>query len=286
MLTNNRMEKIQSERLRYLPNVNSLLKISIGLILFTIISTALVYAETISVNVDGTSYNVEYSTIGMTVSAIEADTDFISLILAVEVTDSPGILDITFERSFFDSIYDGLDEDFFVLADGIEATFAEIETTSTSRTLSIELPSGTGELEIIGSVFGSESTVEEPEPVVEEPEPVVEEPKTETPKTETPKTETPKTETPKTETPKTETPKTQCGPGTILKDGACVLDERCGPGTILKDGSCVIDPTMSSDKPSQGMGRQMIMGVVTAFVIAGTVGLILAIMSKASKSSN
>ena len=39
------------------------------------------------------------------------------------------------------------------------------------------------------------------------------------------------------------TPKTQCGPGTVLKDGACVLDERCGPGTVLKDGACVLDST-------------------------------------------
>ncbi|MCV0392649.1 MAG: hypothetical protein K5790_05060 [Nitrosopumilus sp.] len=264
------MEKSQSDMLRHLPNVNSLLKISIGLILFTIISTALVYAETMSVTVDGTSYDVEYSTIGMTVSAIEADTNFVSLILAVEVTDSTGVLDITFERTFFDSIYEGLDEDYFVLADGIEATFTEIETTSTSRTLSIELPSGTEELEIIGTVFGSEVVEETEEPVIEETEePVVEE--TEEPvieETEEPvieETEEPVVE----ETPKTETPKTQCGPGTILKDGVCV-----------------IDPSMSSDKPSQGMGRQMIMGVVAAFVIAGTVGLILAIMSKASKSSN
>jgi len=38
-----------------------------------------------------------------------------------------------------------------------------------------------------------------------------------------------------------DTPKTQCGLGTILKDGVCVLDERCGPGTVLKDGVCVLD---------------------------------------------
>ncbi|NNL58528.1 MAG: hypothetical protein HKP31_03550 [Nitrosopumilus sp.] len=256
MLSNNSVQKIQSERLKNIPNLNSLLKISIGLILFTIISTAFVYADTISVDVEGTSYDVDYTATGMTVSAIEADTDFISLILAVEVTDSTGILDIAFERNFFDSIYEGLDDDFIILADGDEPAFTEIETTSTSRTLSIELPSGTEEVEIIGSVFGSFASVEEP------------------------------TETPKTETPKTETPKTQCGEGTILKDGVCVLDERCGPGTILKDNTCIIDPAMPSDKPSQGLGRQMIMGVVAAFVIAGTVGLILAIMSKASKSSN
>jgi hypothetical protein len=40
-----------------------------------------------------------------------------------------------------------------------------------------------------------------------------------------------------------ETSKTQCGPGTIPKDGVCVLDERCGPGTIFDEDtySCILD---------------------------------------------
>ena len=43
------LNKPQSERLQNFPNVNSLLKISLGLILFTILSSAFVYAETIPV---------------------------------------------------------------------------------------------------------------------------------------------------------------------------------------------------------------------------------------------
>ncbi|MEK0376353.1 MAG: hypothetical protein QQN51_04415 [Nitrosopumilus sp.] len=37
--------------------------------------------------------------------------------------------------------------------------------------------------------------------------------------------------------------KTQCGPGTIPKDGVCILDERCGPGTIFDEDSysCILD---------------------------------------------
>ena len=40
-----------------------------------------------------------------------------------------------------------------------------------------------------------------------------------------------------------ETSKTQCGPGTIPKDGVCVLDDRCGPGTIFDEDtfSCVLE---------------------------------------------
>jgi len=278
------VEKLISKRTSFL-SVDTLLKITLGLVLFTILSFAFVYAETISVDVDGTTYDVEYTATGMTVSAIEADLDFISLILAVDVTDSPGILDITLDRSFFDSTFNGLDEDFIILADGTEPTFTETTSNSQSRTLHIELPSGTEDVEIIGSVFGNSSIPVE-EPVVEEPvveEPVVEEPVVEEPVVE----DKPIVTTPKVEDkPIVTTPKVQCGPGTILKDGACVLDQRCGPGTILKDGACVLDSTLKPTQTSvKGIGKELVMGVVVAFVVAGTVGLILGIMSKASKSS-
>jgi hypothetical protein len=249
------------------------------------ISTALVYAETMSVDVEGTSYDVDYDVTGMTISGIDADTDFISIILTVDVTDSNGTLNITLERSFFDSVFQGLDDDFIILADGDEPNFSEIETSSQSRTLSIELPSGTEEIEIIGSIFGQ--TVEET-PVEETPveeTPVEETPVEETPVEETPVEETPVEETPVEETPVDTTPKTQCGPGTILKDGACVLDERCGPGTILKDGACVLDSTTPTSSPSKGMGKESIMGFVAAFVIAGIVAVVLGIIARASKSN-
>ena len=66
-------------------------------------------------------------------------------------------------RSFFDSTFEGDDDDFIILADGDEPNFTETSTTGQSRTLSIELPSGTEEIEIIGSVFGDSSSVREPQ---------------------------------------------------------------------------------------------------------------------------
>ena len=293
MLDYSRVEKTRTETLGYLPNVNLLLKISLGLILFTIISAALVYAETESVTVDGTSYDVSYTGTEMTVSGIEADTDFISLILTVDVTGSSGTLDITFDRSFFDSIYNEADDDFIILVDGDEPTFTETQTNSQSRTLSIELPAGSEEVEIIGSSFNNsvaEETPVEETPVEETPveeTPVEETPVEETPVEETPVEETPVEETPVEETPVEETPRTQCGPGTVLTDGACVLDERCGPGTSLEDGVCVLDSTPApTSSTSKGMGKELIIAVVAGIVIAGTIGVILAIMSKASKSSD
>ena len=84
-----------------------------------------------------------------------------------------------------------------------------------------------------------------------------------------------------------QTQSTQCGPGTTLQNGVCVLDERCGPGTILKDDVCVLDSTyQSSGSSTGGMGKEMIMGVIVAFVAAGTVGVVFGIISKASKSND
>ena len=273
-MNNFAVNEMYSEKYTKLPSVNSLLKISLGLVLFTMISTALVYAETMSVDIDGTSFDVEYDATGMTISGIEADTDFISLILTVDVTESTGTLDITLDRSFFDSTFEGLDYDFIILADGDEPNFSETATTPQSRTLSLELPAGTEEIEIIGSTFGQ--SVEET--------PVEETPVEETPVEETPVEETPVEETPVEETPVEETPKTQCGPGTVLENGACVLDERCGPGTVLKDGACILDSTSSSSSSGvKGMGKESIIGFVVAFLGAGIVAVVFGIIARSQK---
>jgi len=230
------------------------------LIFFTILSTVFVYAETISVDVDGTSFDVQYTAVGMTVTGIESDTESASLIFSVDVTDPTGILNVELERSFFDSIYDDTDDLFFILADGDEAISEEIQSTSQSRSLIITVPSGTEDLEIIGSVFNN--SVEEPiveEPIVEEP--IVEEPIVEN------------------------ILNNECGPGTVLEDDICILDQRCGPGTILEDGVCVLDSTPVTSS-SSGNSKELIMSITVAFVIAGIIGIILALISRANRKKN
>jgi hypothetical protein len=282
MLDYSGAEKTQTQRLNPLPNVNSLLKISLGLIFFTLLSTALVYAETIPLDIEGTSYDVDYTATGMTVSAVEADLDFISLILTVDVTESPGTLDITFDRTLFDSTFEGLDDDFIILADGDEPVFSETQTNSVSRTLSIELPAGTEEIEIIGSSFNTPSDTTDDSAAAD---------KAAADKAAADKAAADKAAADKAAADKaaavTTTTATQCGPGTILKDGACVLDERCGPGTIFKDGTCVLDSTPQPTTTSvKGLGKDLMMGLIAAIAIAGVVGIILGIMAKASKSND
>ncbi|MBT7780896.1 MAG: hypothetical protein HN756_03455 [Nitrosopumilus sp.] len=258
------MASFQYNQLIHFPNLNSLMKLSLGLVFFTIISTALVYAETIPVNVDGNSFDVQYASTGLSVTEIESDTESMSLIFSVDVVDLTGTLDVTFERTFFDSIYDGDDDLFFILADGDEAISEEIKTTSQSRSLSIKVPSGTEELEIIGSVFDNSKSFEfvlVEEPIVEEP--IVEEPIVES------------------------MFDNSCGLGTILKNNMCVLDERCGSGTVLVDGECIVEESsVKSTTVSKSMSKELIIGMVVALVIAGIIGIILGLMSKANKNNN
>ena len=326
------------EKLRHYPSTNSLLKISLGLILFTMFSSVMIYAETTSVDVNGNSFDIEYTVTGMSVSSVESDVDFVSLIFDVDVTGSSGVLDVTFERSFFDSLFEGSDDEFIILVDGDEPIFTETNTTTQSRTLSIEVPSGTEEIEIIGSVFGqpeSQPVEEIPQPVEEIPQPVEEIPQ---PVEEIPQpveeiseslgiasfvdpNQDPQSyvdrynneptykewfddnyseytsiyqavglEEALDETPEQidDTPKTQCGPGTVLKDGVCTLDEKCGPGTILVDGVCTLveSTPKSTDTSVKGLGKELIVGVVGAFVIAGIIGIVVALISKANKSKD
>ena len=284
---------MQVEKIKNMPSVSSLLKISLGLVIISIILFAFVYADTASVTVDGTNYDVEYMGDGVLITAMDADVEFPTLLISVDVSSNPGILEIELERSFFDSQFQGEDDVFFVLVDGLDIEFNE-EKTSTSRILTFELPSGTEDVEIIGTVFAN-SLAESPEPetpTIEEPtieEPTIEEPTIEEPTIEEPTIEEPTIEEPKVEEPTTvpkETkPKTECGPGTILKEGVCVLDERCGPGTIMEDGVCVLKPSPPAETTSlKGMGMELVITIIAAFIITGAIGIILGLMSKAGKS--
>ena len=247
-------------------------KIMLAMIALVIFSPAYAFAApgTIAVDLDGTSVDLSYDADGVEVLSVQSDLEFISLLFQVEVTGSPGILEITLDRNFLDATFEGADDEFFIITDGFdEPTFEEVETTSELRTLRIELAAGTEELEIFGTAFGEpesapEEVPEEPETVVEEPETVVEEPETVVEEPE--------------EVPQ---PKTQCGPGTVLKNGVCVLEGKCGPGTVLQDGVCVL--TASSSTSGSIVSRDFIVGGGAALGIALLLIIIFAAIGRASR---
>ncbi len=244
----------------------------LAIITLAILSPAYAFAVpgTIVVDLDGTSVDVSYDADGVQIVSVQSDLEFISLLFQVEVTGSPGILEITLDRNFLDATFEGVDDEFLIITDGFdEPTFEEVETTSELRTLRIELVPGTEELEIFGTVFG------EPESAPDEvTEPPVEEPPV----------EEPPVEEPPVEEPPVEEPKTQCGPGTVLKNGVCVLEDKCGPGTVLQDGVCVV--TASPSTSSSPFSRDLIVGSGVALGIALFLIIIFAAISRASRSKN
>jgi len=239
-------------------------------------------AGSVLVDVDGKEYVIGIDTEDVEVQSIEGDGE-LALLLTVNTIGSSGTLGITFDREFFDSAFQGEDDSFFIILDGFdEAVFEETKTDST-RTLLITIPSGTTEIEIIGShildgTFGEISSGTEPAVTEEPEEPQVTE---ELPITEEPEvTEEPAV----TEEPKVIEESTKCGPGTVLKDGACVLSDTCGPGTHLEDGVCVLDKSASSGSSLKlPPMSQLIYGAAASLVIAFIVIIFLWIISRGSR---
>ena len=99
--------------------------------------------------VEGTHFSVPYSITGGNVLGITADTGSKSLIIPVHATSS-GTFTITMPRVLIDAKNGEQDDQFYVLLDGKESVFSEAKT-SVERTLTIQFPSGTEQIEIIGT---------------------------------------------------------------------------------------------------------------------------------------
>jgi len=118
------------------------------------------FADTVTTEIDSTSYDIEYTGNNVILKSATADLDFISLIFETEVNSNEGDVAITFQRDFFDAKIGYSDDDFFILSDGDEIEFEEIKD-DTSRTLSFSLSAGTEEVEIIGTILADNSFLEE-----------------------------------------------------------------------------------------------------------------------------
>ena len=92
----------------------------------------------------------EISETGVNIESYQLDTEMNSIILQVEVSDSQGVLEMTFDREFFDSVYQDQDDEFLVISDGDLLAYEETKTIH-SRTITLNLISGVDEVEIFGS---------------------------------------------------------------------------------------------------------------------------------------
>ena len=92
----------------------------------------------------------EISGTGVNIESYQLDAEVNSIILEVDVSDSGGTLEMTFDREFFDATYQGQDDEFLVIADGDLLSYGETKTTQ-SRSIILNLISDVDEVEIFGS---------------------------------------------------------------------------------------------------------------------------------------
>ena len=98
-------------------------------------------------------YDVSYDIDGGTIETMFLDPDFVELMVFTD-TSEDGTLEITIPRQLLDAKFDGTDDIFFILIDGFETDYLELETTGNARTLLIPFFEGDTVFEIIGtSVF-------------------------------------------------------------------------------------------------------------------------------------
>ena len=77
------------------------------------------YASSSTVQLNGKTFDITYEATGLTIDTIEADTSSATITVSLTAVDSQGTLQITLDRSFFDSRTNNSDDQFLVLADEI-----------------------------------------------------------------------------------------------------------------------------------------------------------------------
>ncbi len=101
------------------------------------------------VEVQGTDFKLTYAISGGKIIQVIPDLDEKSLMVEIE-SISNGTLVIKLPREVIDAKFAGEDDSFIVLLDGLDVDFDE-STTGNERTLTIQYPEGTEDIEIIGT---------------------------------------------------------------------------------------------------------------------------------------
>lgn len=97
----------------------------------------------------GQSFTVNYNTVGSTVSDMSLNTQDTSLVVDLK-TSSDGNLTMTMPRTLIDAKSGSSDDQFIVLVDGADTEFTESKTDA-DRTISLSIPDGTQQVEVIGT---------------------------------------------------------------------------------------------------------------------------------------
>ena len=205
------------------------------------ISFSTAYAESISVDIDGKSYEIEYTPFKAEIKSVSADLDMQALIFTVKSNDPDSSLKITFDRIFFDAkLQSGSDDAFFVLEDGEEVKFDEKKSTTT-RALTFSISEGTEEIEIIGSHLAGVTYLQSTAstPITEDVEKAA----------------------------------AEKAAAEKAADAEQSLKDACGVGTVYKDGECVLSPQLAQTDATKSMS--FILPIVIGFGIAMGILLIL-----------
>ena len=130
-------------------NKNKLLIPSLAFLsVLLIFPTNLSFADSGIIKVE--QYDVSYDIDGGTIDSIFLDPDFVELMIFAETTND-GTLEITIPKQLLNAQFEGADDIFFILIDGFETDYLELESTANSRTLIIPFFAGDAIFEIIGT---------------------------------------------------------------------------------------------------------------------------------------
>ena len=228
------------------------------------------FADSVTTEINSTSYDIEYTGNNVILKSATADLDFISLIFETEVTGTDGDVTITFQRDFFDAKIGYSDDDFFILSDGDEIEFEEIKD-DTSRTLSFSLSAGTEEIEIIGTILADNSFLEEQK---EQAEQEIKD------KEAAEKAAAAIDEAEKAAAEKAAAEKAAADAAAKAEQEAKLAEEQrleklmssCGDGTVFENGECVLSP-MAKNATDMRTGP-----LIYSIVIAMSLGIIITLI--------
>ncbi|HEY7734065.1 MAG TPA: CHRD domain-containing protein [Nitrososphaera sp.] len=109
--------------------------------------------ETISVEIEGQTYDIPFEVKGGTLQSVDADVESKSLLFTIS-SNTSGALTVWLPTEVIDA-----DNDFSVFIDGASANFTEMAPSANARILEIEFDEGAEEIEIMGTTivpeFGS-----------------------------------------------------------------------------------------------------------------------------------